>query len=192
MEWLKRIGTIVLISMVLLCMIAPAMAAEDNDDDNVRVLDSNGNDVTNENHVSEDDENDDVYKTSNDDGITANEIFSDDYILGQRVKDNNDASFTDFLKVRTWTNVLFANDVITAIAGLAFALIGVLILSGSGLSYLLNALMMVKAMLSLDGDVDEAVDKVHHAEKRSIVLTKGLGLTFVLLSGFCFMITFLE
>jgi hypothetical protein len=158
------------------------VSTEDNGD-SVRVISNTGKDITDSNHISSDTD------SNNNDGINPDDIYSDKKVLGQDVKEG---SFLDFINLKKWISLIFVNGYVSAVAGLVFAVVGLVIIFGSGLSILKNGASMALAMLSLDGDVDEKVEKVRDSEKSTITLIRGLGVTFLAMSLFCFMINFLS
>lgn len=182
---------------ILIFTIGPVMAADD-DHEGVTVRDGEGNDVTNENHEVVDDDDNSHRATVSDDEEEENEeesdinpedIFSEKKVLGQDVKEGH---FPDFMNVKRWVSLLFVNDYITAIVGLAFAALGLLMILLTCLSILKNGVIAAGAMLSSEGDVDEKVETVHDSERGTVALIRGVGVASIGLSFICFMINFMS
>lgn len=196
MNW-NKYTSILTLFLILFVMTGSAMAADDGD--GVTVRDASGNDITNENHkIVDDDDNsnratvsddDEEEEDSNNGGIEPDDIYSDTKVLGQDVKDGD---FLDFIDVKKWISLIFVNGYVSAVAGLVFAVVGLIIIFGTSLSILKNGASAACVMLSTDGDADEKLEKVHVTERSTVAVMRGVGVTFVAMSAFCFMISFLS
>ncbi len=179
--------------LIMFYVVGPAMAAEEDELEKMeKYLDGENRNTEGvkvvkvvPSEVSEDKDNDDDTNK-----INPEDIYSDDKVLGQEIK--SDGEYKDLFNVKKWVALIFANDYISAIAALVFAVMGLLIILGSSLSILKNGVSAAIAMLSTDGDADEKIDTVRNTERSTIAVIRGLGVTFLALSLICTMISFLS
>lgn len=188
----KYLGALAFV-LIMFYAVGPAMASEDDElEEMEKYLDGENRENRNTEGVKVVPAKVSAKKVSaNDDKkIDPEDIYSDDKVLGQEIK--SEGEYKDLFNVKKWVALIFANDYISAIAALVFAVMGLLIILGSSLSILKNGVSAGIAMLSSDGDADEKIDTIRDTERSTIAVIRGLGVTFLALSLLCTMISFLS
>lgn len=183
----KYLGALAFV-LIMFYAVGPAMASEDDElEEMEKYLDGENR----ENRNTEGVKVVPAKVSANDDKkIDPEDIYSDDKVLGQEIK--SEGEYKDLFNVKKWVALIFANDYISAIAALIFAVLGLVIIIGSSLSILKNGAAAAMAMLSTDGDADEKIETVRDTERSTVAVIRGLGVTFLALSLLCTMISFLS
>lgn len=180
----KYLGALAFV-LIMFYAVGPAMASEDDElEEMEKYLDGENRNTGGVKVVP-------AKVSANDDKkIDPEDIYSDDKVLGQEIK--SEGEYKDLFNVKKWVALIFANDYISAIAALIFAVLGLVIIIGSSLSILKNGAAAAMAMLSTDGDADEKIETVRDTERSTVAVIRGLGVTFLALSLLCTMISFLS
>ena len=179
MKSIKRIlATLVLCFVLGMVLVSPAMA----EDEGVTVRDPNGNDVTADNHQDSEEEGNSV--TNSDGKLDADEIYSDEYILGFP---RGEGKAEELAKPSSWLGVISASDVLWAIICLVCAIIGAWDLLSFIATHLLNLGKIGAA--GLDDDADKASERVRKAKKSSKEVATGAVYIGLILAGTIFLLS---
>lgn len=171
-----------IISLLLIfCVLFPHVAMAAEEDDNVKVISADGNDITNKNKEVSDSSNSD-----DNGGLSADEIFSNNKVLGQ---DRGSGKLGDLFNVDNYIGTISAFDIVWAIVELVFALIGGLVLIMYPGTLLWNALKKIYA--SRGENADQVVTEIKKINQKDYSLTTGLGLTCCLIAGAMFIYSLL-
>lgn len=122
----------------------------------------------------------------NDGGLSADRIYSEDYVLGQ---EKGDGKLEDLLDVDQYIATISAFDVLWAIIMLAFAIVGGAIILGYIGVILWNA---VKKIIASKGEnADQAVNEIKKINQKDTSVSIGVGFSFVLIAVAMFLLSFL-
>ncbi len=180
MTLLKAVKYTFMLFLVLAVLAFPAVA-----DDGGKVIDANGNAVTN---TSKEVVTSSGSSSGSSSGIDANKIYSDKYILGFPRGNGN---IGDLINVKNSISVISSSDIIWAIVSLFFAVVIAVIIVGFLGAHGLNGLKMVKATLFND-NAEDAVQHIHKAKKSSLTLTYGIGTIVLIVVGFVFLLSLIH
>jgi len=128
-------------------------------------------------NADEEDANDDNADSDDDSGLSSDEIYSDDYVLGQK---KGDGKLNDLINVDNYIATLSAFEVLWAIIMLAFAILGGMILVLYPGTIFWNA---VKKIIASKGENPEhAVAEIKKINNKDMALTTGIGLSLALVA----------
>lgn len=179
MKLLKSIVNILILFFVLSCTMGAAMAA-DGTKGTYKIVDGNGIEDADNNRDSDGSAN----HVKGNGGLSADQIYSDKYVLGQT---KGDSSTDSLFNINNWIASIKAFPVLWAIIELAFALVGALILILYPGSILLNA---VKKIIASKGEnADQAVRTIKELNNKDMAVTTGVGLSLCLLSIAMFIVS---
>lgn len=165
MKYRRIFTTLVLFFVLGMVLISPALALGD---ENVTADD-------NDNHNS---------VTDSDGTLSADEIYSDEYILGFP---RGDGKAEDLAQPSSWLGVISASDVLWAIICLVCAIIGAWDLLSFIATHLLNLGKIGAA--GLDDDADKASERVRKAKKSSKEVATGAVYIGLILAGTIFLLS---
>ncbi len=160
---------ILVLFFVLSCTILPVIAVESDDTkDSYTIIRGDG---SKEEKVAD--------NSSGDAGkiASADEIYSDDIVLGQK---KSSGSLSDLFDVDSYLSTIFAFGYLRAAIMLTFAIVGGIILISYPATILWNALK--KIIASKGENHEHAVAEIKKINTKDWALTTGLGLSFGLIA----------
>lgn len=176
MKLLKRIANILVLFLVLSCTIGAAMAEEEKSYQVVHSDDSK----------NADDEKDSGSITDRDGELSADEIYSENKVMGQ---EKGNGKLSDLFDVDQYIATISAFDVVWAIIMLAFAIVGGAIIIGYVGVIFWNALKKIVA--SKGENAEQAVNEIRKINSKDTSVTIGVGFSLVLASVFIALVRFL-
>lgn len=176
MNFKKCVTNILVLFLVLSCTISMAAATDDEPNDSYRVV-----------HANDDRGEEDSRNEVKDDGdLSADKIYSEDYVLGQK---KGDGKLEDLIDVDQYIATISAFDVLWAIIMLAFAIVGGAIIIGYVGVILWNA---VKKIIASKGEnAEQAVNEIKKINQKDTSVSIGVGFSFVLIAVAMFLLSFL-